>query len=521
MTKRIFAAALAVTSAFALVTVAGSASAHPRVPDRPNGLTVARTQQASDAPFGDCAISDVTCKPDIGGSCTHNTSQITPPATIRVYDPSYTGTDDIRVVPFETYVENVLPNEWADSWDGDALKAGAVAVTSYAWYWATHFGGYVAGDVARCFDVTHDQNFQVYGNGTAMPNSTAKVQQVFPDAIRVGGSVVQASYFSAVRSDYDVTKPTTYDTCGQGADGTFLSQSGSQTCNEDSTGNKWPVILQRYYGSSIQLASATQQRTQHDFQYLHRSTIATFAAGRWTIDDGYNGGSGTTFTFGRAGDLPTVTNDGTGFAHIGFYRPSNGTWYLGSPTGTPASYVTYGQSHDIPVQAQYDGDTSPTVLAVYRPSTGTWYVRGRASTQYGRSTDIPVPGHYYGTAATRYADGIAVYRPSTGQWYVSGHAAIQYGQKGDIPVPADYDGNGTTDIAIYRASTHTFYVRGQRIVRWGVTGDVPVTGDYTGDGKADLAVYRPSTRTWYVYGGATTTFGAAGATPVGKAPYHA
>lgn len=524
VTKRIVGMALAATAVLGLLGAAG-ASAAPKPAPRPllNGITrSAALALADDGPTGDCktSVTNVTCKPDVGGSCTGYSSQTTPPATIRVYDATYTGANHIRTVPFETYVEDVLPNEWADSWDGDALKAGAVAITSYAWYWVTHFGGYVGtNSPSTCFDVTDDQNFQVFVNGSAKTNSTAKVRQVFPSAIRVGGAVLQASYFSALNLDtYDVTKPSTYDACGQGADGKFLSQSGSQTCNEDNTANKWPVILRTYYGPNIQLATTAQLRAQHDFQYLHRSTEATFNAGTWSINDGYP----TSLRFGLTGDVPVVNTVGDGFARVGVYRPSNRTWYLGGPTGLPVrASFSFGLAGDAPVAAQYQSLSAPTQVAVWRPSNGTWYFAGPAggtvsTIQYGRRGDVPVPGRW----SSSTADSVAIFRPSTRVWYIRGAASVHSGLQGDVPVPADYTGDGRTDIAVYRPSNHNFYVRGQAApVHWGVAGDVPVTGDFNGDGKADFALYRPSNHTWYVRNISTSTFGSSGVTPIGKAPY--
>jgi hypothetical protein len=324
----------------------------------------------------------------------------------------------------------------------------------------------------------------------------------------VGGKILQTSYRAFLHA--------TTESCGAYADGTTMSQYGTQACNEASTGNKYNVILGKYYYPGLQLATARQLRTPHDFQFLQRSTRVTFHAGTWTLDDGYS----TRFTYGRSGDVPVITNNGDGFAHVGVFRPATGTWYLANATGGNASAVAYGAKGDIPVQAQYAGVDKPTVRAVFRPATGTWYIQGRSAVRYGKRGDTPVPGHYFGTAANHYADGIAVFRAATGMWYIAGHSSVHYGMKGDVPMPADYDGNGTTDIAVYRPSTHTFYRRGHAGIHYGTRGDIPVTGDFTGDGKADLAVYRRSTHAWYVYGAATAIFGAAGDTPIGAAPYH-
>ena len=489
--------------------VAGPGNPAPTPITRPGGLR----PDAATAVSGDCELAGVVCKPSLPRSCTGYSSQTNPPATVKVLVRTSTTTVRIEPVPFQTYVENVLPNEWPASWDGDALKAGAVAVKSYAWYWVTHFGGDLNGDVKTCFDVTDDQDFQIYRANSAVDRTTAAVQATWPVAARKSGTILQTFYRAYLSS--------ASETCGAFANGSQLSQYGSQACNQANTGNKYNVILGKYYYPGLQLASARQLRTPHDFQFLQRSTRVMFHSGNWAIDDGYH----TTFTYGVPGDMPAVTSTGDGFAHIGVFRPSTATWYLAGPTGRTASKVAFGSTGDIPVQAHYAGVAKPTVLAVFHPSTGTWYQAtptGAVASKvtFGATGDIPVPGHYTGTAANDYADSIAVFRPANGRWYTPGPSSVQFGTRGDIPMPADYDGNGTTDLALYRPSTHTFYLHGHTGIHYGVTGDVPVTGDFTGDGKADLALYRPSTHTWYVRGAATEAFGSSGITPIGTAPYH-
>lgn len=509
------ATTLGVTLLLAGGTVtAGAAAAGPAVPrptpiTKPGGLSADQTQLAT----GDCGLANVTCKPALPGSCTGTTTTSTPPTTTTTIKVFVRATGKITAIPFATYVQNVLPNEWVPSWDSDALKAGAVAVKTYAWYWMSHFGGYLNGDKAQCFDVTDDVDFQVYKPNSALARTTQKITESWPVFARKSGRVFQTYYRATLTG-------STSEACGAGANGTTLSQWGSQNCNEANSANKYNVILQRYYGSTVQLATTRQLRTQHDFRFLQTSSRATFSAatGQWAIDDGYP----TVLRFGVSGDVATVVTNGDGFARVGVYRPATNTFYVGTPTGGVQSKVHFGVTGDLPEQAQYNGTGQPTQLAVFRPSTGTWYLatptgQVAAKIPYGTSGDVPVPADYTGDGR---AD-IAVFRPSNGTWYVrAGTSGIRYGQRGDVPAPADYTGDGKADVAVYRTSTHTFYVRGQTVAQYGVAGDVPVTGDFTGDGRADLAVYRPSTHVWYVLGRTPVAFGASGVRPIGAAPYH-
>ena len=116
----------------------------------------------------------------------------------------------------------------------------------------------------------------------------------------------------------------------------------------------------------------------------------------------------------------------------------------------------------------FDGDAD-TDIAVFRPGTGTWYGSSLATTQFGKSDDIPTPGDFDGDSDS----DIAVFRPSNGTWYVNGSAAVQFGKSGDIPVPGDYDGDGDTGIAVFRPSNSTWYVSGSPAVQFGKLGDLP------------------------------------------------
>lgn len=517
--------ALAVACVAGLATPAGLAGAQtpappPPVPAAPGGQVSPAMVKAAAA---DARVHIV--KSTSGPSCTGYSSQSTPPSTIRVMVYGATPTQDkIVTIPFEQYVENVLPNEWISSWDGESLKAGAVAAKSYAWYWVTHFGGYLDAR-SNCFDVTDQTDFQRYIAGTATVRTNNAVQATWSVVARKGGQVLQAFYICTL--PYPQSPPQDYcatngakEKCGASANGTQLSQYGSQACAE--ANKTYQQILAIYYGSNLELATTSSGRARllipNDFNFQGHSNAAVFdpTTGTWTV----NGDTSTPLHFGTAGDIPTVTNAGDGWATIGVFRPASGTWYTADIFSGQTSGVQWGTNGDIPVQAHYRGISQPTVRAVFRPSLGTWYLyQDGPSIQYGAAGDIPTPGHYAGNSANDYADQVAVFRPSDGTWYMRGVGKLRWGTKGDIPTPGDYNGDGRTDPAIYRPSTQTWYIYGSAPVQWGAPGDIPVTGDFNGDGKTDIATFRPSNGRWYVRGQGSVVLGTAQDIPIGRAPY--
>lgn len=161
-----------------------------------------------------------------------------PPTTIRVARTGFThcqnwinaGRPVLRVetYDFRDYVKNVLPNEWIARWHPDALRAGAMAVKTFAWYQVlTRVRAPYGADI---LDNTCDQYFVP---NTRQSSTDAAVDDTWNYALHRNGRILSIHYLnSRARCD-----STPYQPC--------MPQEGTQ---EDAlAGHDWRWILNRYY----------------------------------------------------------------------------------------------------------------------------------------------------------------------------------------------------------------------------------------------------------------------------------
>ncbi|GAB3663298.1 hypothetical protein GCM10027589_26780 [Actinocorallia lasiicapitis] len=169
-----------------------------------------------------------SAEPPATGSCKSDGTQTRLPKTILVYRKSL---DRVVRVDFKTYVKNVLPNEWRPGWSKESLKAGAVAVKSFGWYWSLNAKNSTKD--GRCFDVWDHTNSQVYKPGSATAATNAAVDATWGTRLSKNGKVFKAQYCATTTE------------CGNWVNGLWMSQNGSQ--QKAKAGWSHTRILKFYY----------------------------------------------------------------------------------------------------------------------------------------------------------------------------------------------------------------------------------------------------------------------------------
>lgn len=170
---------------------------------------------------------------------TGYSSQTVPPPYIRVAiretnpatgKPNATGTV-IRtdIVDFDFYVKHVLPQEWGPSWHSESLKAGAMAVKEYGWYWVNQGGKYPQYNA----DVDNSVNSQIYNPNISYSSTDNAVNNTSANGWYQNGKIFQSQYCAG---SYD----STYS-CGSNK----MSQYGSKYWADQGKTYQW--ILNYYY----------------------------------------------------------------------------------------------------------------------------------------------------------------------------------------------------------------------------------------------------------------------------------
>jgi hypothetical protein len=180
---------------------------------------------------------------------------LTTPSSIRVWRRGVDGSTSscagrVDVIPFDDYVRGVLPHEWIRSWTDESLKAGAVAIRTYAAWWVEAGGKY------PCADLDDTTASQVYRDDT-YPETDAAVAATAGAYVVQAGELVFAEY-SAENSDpteFGVAEPLCTGQARRGH-GRGVCQWGTQRWSLE--GRTWGWIVPHYYpGSTLSLAPST------------------------------------------------------------------------------------------------------------------------------------------------------------------------------------------------------------------------------------------------------------------------
>lgn len=117
-----------------------------------------------------------------------------PPTSIRVgMSCSCTSCNTVSVMSMDTYTKHVLPAEWISSWRADSLKAGAIAIRSYAGYYVYH-------PLNATFDICSTTCCQVYGSTTATSSDNAVDATSGQFMVDTSGNIARCEY-SAENND--------------------------------------------------------------------------------------------------------------------------------------------------------------------------------------------------------------------------------------------------------------------------------------------------------------------------------
>lgn len=374
-------------------------------------------------------------------SCTGWRSDRIPPETIRVLrakkrtgvPADVVGT--VEEVPFRDYVGIVLAAEWPSHYPLETLKAGALAVKQYAWYFAIVYrGGEVElGDGStECYDVVDTTNDQVYypeewGPSAAHRKAIAATWDM---------SVRKYSYESGTsRLFLTGYRAGTATACGADANGWKLFQRSARRCGRD--GLKVREILRTYLRPRLEIVTPGQ----HDVLGTERGDAAALVQG-------------------EQGQL---------LAHV---------WTPGSPSPIPGSRTALAiPSGGLlgPVASDVNGDGRDDLVWLRQTDERA----GRLRVALSDGTDYEEPKTWYaGTSKGRLAGA----RLLAGDFNADGFRDVAILVAGETP--------GTAALYVFRKKPGVF----SEPARWW-SGPLDLArvrrawaADVTGDGRADLII---------------------------------
>jgi hypothetical protein len=265
-----------------------------------------------------------------------------PPSTIRVWRRGLDGSTAscsgrVDVLPLEKYVKGVLPHEWIRSWHGESLRAGAIAIRTYAANWIKNGGKYT------CADLDDTTASQVYKDEMFTVTNTA-VDATASTFVMKNGVPVFAEY-SAENGHPTATGISDSPCAGRArfGHGRGTCQWGSQRwASQHAKHHSW--ILTHYYpGSSVvKVGGGTTTAIIVDSAAANNDPAKAKVdyAGVWTSSTGSPGFHGTDYRW-------AATENSSAPATFSFFlagpasRTIDAWWVAGANRSAAATFIAY------------------------------------------------------------------------------------------------------------------------------------------------------------------------------------
>jgi hypothetical protein len=269
-----------------------------------------------------------------------------PPPTIRVWRRGLDGSTAscagrVDVLPIEQYVKGVLPHEWIRSWHTESLRAGAIAIRTYAAAWVANGGKYSCADVddTTASQVYKDERFEV---------TNAAVDATSGAYVMKSGSPVFAEY-SAENGDptaHGVSEPPCHGRTRNGH-GRGTCQWGTQRwASQHGKSSTW--MMEHYYpGAAVVRPGApdpdptpTEIVVESNNAGNDAATARVEYTGVWTASTGSPGFHGTDYRW-------AATEAASAPATFWFNVPAAGPravdawWVAGTNRSASATFIVY------------------------------------------------------------------------------------------------------------------------------------------------------------------------------------
>jgi hypothetical protein len=271
-----------------------------------------------------------------------------PPTTIRVWRRGLDGSTAscsgrVDLIPFEKYVKGVLPHEWIRSWHTESLRAGAIAIRTYAANWVRAGGKYTCADLddTTASQVFKDEYFAV---------TNAAVDATASTYVMKNGLPVFAEY--SAENGHPTATGISDSVCAgrtRFGHGRGTCQWGSQRWASQS-GKSHTWILEHYYPGAtvVKLGSgggggATPIVVDSENANNDAAKAKVEYTGAWTSSTGTPGYHGTSYRW-------AATEQSSAPATFSFYLAAAATrtidawWVAGTNRSAAASFIIYDAS---------------------------------------------------------------------------------------------------------------------------------------------------------------------------------